>query len=92
MSSRSPRLAVASLLAAAAFLGGAACSSGGSDPESTGPAKQAVERLREFGLTADDAECVVDELGAEAVVESTDLNALTDSQQYQDAAATCIDG
>lgn len=68
-----------------------ACSSEGSDPEQTGPNKQAVEKLRDFGLTAEQAECVVDEVGAESVVEATDLNAYTDSQQYQDAAKACID-
>jgi hypothetical protein len=93
VSRRSPRLAVASLLAAALLSGAAACSDdGGSDPETTGPVEQAVEQLRDFGLTADEAECVVDELGADTVVESTDLSALTGSQQYQDAADTCIDG
>ena len=70
----------------------AACSkSDGSDPERTGPTKQAVERLHDFGLTTEQARCVVDEVGAASVVEATDLNALTDSQQYQDAAEACID-
>jgi hypothetical protein len=92
VSPRSARVTLASLLVAGLALAGAGCSSGGSDPESTGPTAQAVERLREFGLDADEAECVVDELGADTVVESTDLTALTDSQQYQDAADSCIDG
>lgn len=89
---RSPRTA-AIVLVAAAFLGSAAgCSSdGGSDPESTGPQKQAVERLRDFGLGKEEATCIADEVGAEAVVEAADLNAFAESQQYQDAAETCID-
>ena len=70
-----------------------ACSkSDGSDPERTGPVAQAVEELRDYGLTADQAECVVGKVGADAVVEATDLTAFTDSQQYRDAAKACIDG
>ena len=70
----------------------ASCSkSDGADPEESGPTAQAVERLHEFGLTNDQATCVVEEVGAASVVEAADLNALTDSQQYQDAAETCID-
>lgn len=92
MSPRPRRLAAAALLAAGLVIGSASCSSGGSDPEATGATEQAVERLRDFGLDADEAECVVDELGADTVVESTDLTALTDSQQYRDAADSCIDG
>lgn len=93
MPARSVRRGAASFLLAVALLAGAACSSGGdADPESTGPTKQATERLREFGLDADEATCVVDELGADAVVEAPDIGALTESQQYQDAADSCIDG
>ncbi len=80
------------LLAASLVLVAASCSdSDGSDPERTGPTKQAVERLHDFGLTNEQARCMVDEIGAESVVEATDLNALTESQQYRDAAETCLD-
>ena len=83
----------AAVLAATLVIGAASCSSGeGSDPETVGPQQQAVERLRDFGLGKDEATCIVDEVGADAVVEATDLNALTDSQQYRDAAEACIDG
>lgn len=88
-----PRRAAALALAAVlscTFV--ASCSSSGSDPEDTGPTKQAVEQLRDYGLTAEQASCVVDEVGADTVVEATDLNALADSQQYRDAAKACIDG
>ena len=92
MPARSVRLAAASLLAVALVAAGAGCSKDdGSDPESTGPTKQAVERLHDYGLTTEEARCVTDELGAEAVVEATDLTALTDSQQYRDAAKACVD-
>jgi hypothetical protein len=50
-----------------------------------------VERLHDFGLTEEQASCIVDEVGAEAVVEASDLTALTDSQQYRDAAEACLD-
>jgi hypothetical protein len=86
------RLAVWPLLAASLVLVASSCSkSDGSDPERTGPTKQAVERLHDFGLTTEQARCVVDEVGAASVVEATDLNALTGSQEYQDAAKTCLD-
>ncbi len=91
MSARSHRLAAWSVFAVSLATVAASCTSDSSDPESTGPTKQAVERLHEFGLTDQQARCVVDEVGADTVVEATDLNALTDSQQYQDAAEACID-
>lgn len=91
MPARSPRWAAAALLAASLVVVTASCSSSdGSDPESTGPTNQAVERLFDFGLTQKQASCIVDEVGAESVVEASDLNAFTDSQQYQDAAKACI--
>ncbi|MGN6693912.1 MAG: hypothetical protein ACTHN0_07010 [Aquihabitans sp.] len=89
---RSRRAVAATLVAASLVTAAASCSkSDGSDPESTGPTKQAVERLHDFGLTKEQAACVVDEVGADAVVEAADLNAFTDSQQYQDAAKACIE-
>ena len=93
MPARAPRLAAWSLVAASLVASVGACSkSDGSDPERTGPTAQAVERLRDFGLTKGEAECIVDEVGADSVVEATDLNALTESQPYRDAAKACIDG
>ena len=92
MPARSRRTAALSLVAAALVVVGSACSkSDGSDPEKTGPTKQATERLHDFGLTKEQAGCVVDKIGADAVVEATDLNALTESGPYQDAAKACID-
>ncbi|WP_421119448.1 hypothetical protein ACE2AJ_19150 [Aquihabitans daechungensis] len=89
---RSHRLAAWPLAAASLALVVASCSkSEGSDPERTGPTKQAVERLHDYGLTDEQARCVVDEVGAESVVEASDLNALADSQQYRDAAEACLD-
>ncbi len=81
------------LVAAAslAFVVASCAKSDGSDPERTGPTKQAVERLHDFGLTNEQARCMVDEVGADSVVEATDLNALTGGQQYRDAATTCLD-
>ena len=93
MPARTRHLAACAALAALLVTVGAACSkSDGSDPEESGPAKQAVERLHDFGLTTEQARCIVDEVGADSVVEATDLSALTDSQEYQDAAEACIDG
>ena len=80
--------AATALLALAVTLG--ACGSG-SDPDETGPVDQAVEKLDGFGLSVGEASCVVDAVGAETVVEASDLNAFTESQQYQDAAKECID-
>ena len=90
---RPSRPTVSALLAAFAFaalIG--ACSSGGSDPATAGPRKQATEKLHAFGLTSKQASCVVDKIGAQTIVEATDLNAFADSQQYRDAADACIDG
>ena len=92
MSARRRRAAALALAALVVAGTASSCSSGGSDPEETGPTKQAVEQLRDYGLTAKQAACVVDEIGADTVVEATDLNALADSQQYRDAAKACIDG
>jgi len=89
---RSTRIVALTLVSASLVTVAASCSkSDGSDPESTGPTKQAIERLHDFGLTEEQADCVVDEVGADAVVEAADLNAFTDSQQYQDAAKACIE-
>jgi hypothetical protein len=89
---RTHRAATWSVAVASLALLVASCSSdGGSDPEQTGPTDQAVERLHDFGLTKEQAGCIVDEIGAEAVVEASDLNALTESQQYRDAAEACLD-
>ena len=92
MPTRAHRLGALLLLAASLVTVATACGDEGSDPETSGPAKQAVERLHDFGLTTEQARCIVDEVGADSVVEATDLNALTDSQEYQDAAEACIDG
>lgn len=68
-----------------------ACGGGSSDdPAVTGPVDQAVERLRDYGLSAAQARCVVDEVGASTVVEASELTAFVDSQQYRDAADRCI--
>ena len=89
---RPSRPAVRPLLAAFAFaVLISACSSGGSDPATSGPRKQATEKLHAFGLTTKQAGCVVDKIGAQTIVEATDVNAFADSQQYRDAANACID-
>ncbi|MFN8019393.1 MAG: hypothetical protein U0P45_14915 [Acidimicrobiales bacterium] len=80
----------AGALALALAVAATACGGSSSDPATVGPRRQAEERLRDYGLTAKQATCVVDELGAESVVEVGDLDALVASQQYKDAARTCI--
>lgn len=89
-----PARTVAITLAIAVGLvsGAAACGGSSDDPATTGPRDQAVEKLRSYGLTADQARCIVDELGADTVVEAADTNALTEGQAYRDAAEECIDG
>jgi hypothetical protein len=80
-------------LALALAVAATACGSDGpGDTEQQGARDRAVERLHDYGLTTGQAECVVDELGAPAVVEAPDLNALTDGQDYQDAVSGCVDG
>lgn len=69
----------------------AGCSkSEGTTPEETGVRTRAIEELRDYGLTAKQAACVTDKLGAQSVVEATDLTALTEGQPYKDAADVCI--
>ncbi|MEZ5140027.1 MAG: hypothetical protein R2702_18185 [Acidimicrobiales bacterium] len=88
---RRARAVAAGLLAVVlGSLGLLGCGGGSDDPAVTGPRQQAVEKLRDYGLTAEQARCIADDLGAEAVVEATDLNALADSQEYRDAADACI--
>jgi len=69
----------------------ATCGSDGSgDPATTGPRTQAVEKLEAFGLPEDQAACIIEQIGAVTVVEATDLNAFTESDEYQRAADRCI--
>ncbi|MCB0962365.1 MAG: hypothetical protein KDA98_03550 [Acidimicrobiales bacterium] len=96
MAARSPRSAVrrrgAVAVAATVLLAGgalAACSSDGDDVDADGARDQAIEQLVDFGLDQDQATCVVDRLGADAVVEAADLTALAESQDYRDAATAC---
>ena len=65
--------------------------SSGPDPESTGAAARATEALVAYGLTRDEAACMVEALGAAVVHEAADLTALTEGGAYQDAAGRCID-
>jgi hypothetical protein len=84
---RSLRTVLAALVATAALV---ACGGGSSDDPDAAKAKvQAIEQLQDFGLTEAQATCMVDEIGFETVNEAADLNALTESQQYQQAAADC---
>ena len=77
------------LVALAVGVASVACGGDGDDPDTAGAQDQAVEQLRDFGLTGDQASCIVDRIGPETVNEAADLNALTESQQYQQAAADC---
>ena len=65
--------------------------SSGPDPETTGPAARATKALIGYGLTRDEATCMVDALGADVVNEAADLTALTEGGAYQDAAGRCLD-
>ena len=74
------------------LLAGCAGSDGSDpDPEADGAAARAARQLREYGLTEDEAACMVDRLGAEVVNEAPDLTALTEGGAYQDAAKECLD-
>lgn len=89
-----PLLPRARLLAAAAaaalVLGGCGDDGGGGDDADPAAATQATERLVGYGLTEEQATCVVDELGAATVTEAPDLNALVEGQAYRDAAEGCV--
>lgn len=62
----------------------------GGDPESTGVRRRAVELLRDYGLSAEQAGCVVDEMGADTVAATSDMDVLATGQEYRDAARACI--
>ena len=85
----SSRSCTAAAVVACALALAACGSDGGPDPEETGRRDRAVTLLRDYGLTADDAECITDELGSETVVEATDMAILASGQPYQDAAEAC---
>jgi hypothetical protein len=68
----------------------AACGSEGEAPDD-GPVRQAIEQLRDFGLTEAQASCVVDRIGADTVDEAGDLTALAESEAYRAAAEACVD-
>ncbi|MCB1039613.1 MAG: hypothetical protein R2701_07055 [Acidimicrobiales bacterium] len=87
---RRPAAVAATLLVAAlGTLGLAGCGDSDGGPAARAERTQAVERLQDYGLSDDQASCVVDALGAETIVEATDLNAFTEGQDYRDAADRC---
>ncbi len=89
MSSTSRRAARAGLVALTFFA--AACGgSDATDPEAEGQQAQAVAQLTATGLTADQAQCMVREMGADLVVEAPDVAVLADGQPYKDAAEACL--
>lgn len=59
------------------------------DGDATGERTRAVTQLVDFGLPQAQAECIVDELGADVVVATGDMDVLADGQVYQDAVASC---
>lgn len=59
------------------------------DRDAAGERTRAVTQLVDFGLPEAQAECIVDELGAEVVVAAGDMDVLAGGQVYQDAVATC---
>jgi hypothetical protein len=82
-------LLLAAAATVAAVLGG--CGDDGRTETDPAATAQATERLVGYGLTDDQAECVVEELGADAVTEAPDLNALVEGQAYRDAVEGCVD-
>jgi hypothetical protein len=87
------RPTAAAVLALALAIGATGCGSdGGGDTQQQGVKVRAVERLHDYGLTKEQATCVVDELGASTVVEAPDVGALADGKPYQDAVSGCVDG
>jgi hypothetical protein len=80
------------VLAAGLAIAAAGCGSGSDEPsQEEGSTDRAIERLVDYGLTTEQATCVVDELGAPAVTESADVNALVESEPYRDAIDGCVD-
>lgn len=86
MSALVPR-AIAMLALTGALLG---CGSDSTDDgDATGERTRAVTQLVDFGLPDAQAECVVDELGADVVVAAGDMDVLAGGQVYQDAVTSC---
>jgi hypothetical protein len=76
--------------ASAALVLGGCGDDGAADDADPAATAQATERLVGYGLTEDQAACVVDELGAATITEASDLNALVEGEAYRAAADGCI--
>lgn len=84
----------AALFTALVLTGAVGCGSSDSapDPGAAGARRQAQEKLRDYGLAKAEASCIVDELGADTVVEAPDVEALVAGKAYRDAARACRNG
>lgn len=82
----------AALVAALLVLGTSACGSdgGSSDGPPDGARERAVGLFTEIDFDRDDAECMVDVLGVDTVIEAPDLAVLADGQPYKDATEECL--
>lgn len=64
---------------------------GGSDTSGDdGPTIRARELLVDIGIEEADADCLIDELGADTIIEAPDLAVLADGRPYQEAAQECF--
>lgn len=85
------RAALIAMVLTVVAAGCGSSSGSGSEDRGTGGAQdRAIEVLRDFGLTSEEAACVTDDLGAQTIVEASDIQALTEGQAYRDAAEDCI--
>lgn len=85
-----PRACLLAAAASAALVLGGCGDDGGTDDADPAAATQATERLVGYGLTEEQAACVVEDLGAATITEAPDLNALVEGQAYRDAAEGCV--
>lgn len=69
-----------------------ACSHGGGsgDEAPVGARARARAQLIEIGISKPEADCIIDRLGVETVVEAPDMATLADGGPYQEAAAKCL--
>lgn len=88
MSSRTVAAAVATALALTlTACGGSSASRNDSPPGETARARKL---LVDIGIVPAEADCIIDELGADTIVEAPDLGVLADGGPYKEAAKKCL--
>ena len=83
---------VAAAIATALVLTATGCGSSGSSHNNAPPGEtaRARELLVGIGIKPSEADCLIDELGADTIVEAPDPGVLADGGPYKEAAKKCL--